>query len=102
MTLQCKAVTMQSIVKSCKRFTTVVINLLGWDVLSHAAYSPDMALSDRDLFRSVHHHFSDTHLSSVEKAEKSIAYFINSKPPLIYREGIRKLPEGNRSKKAAN
>jgi len=36
------------------------IFVLGWELLPHAMYSPDMAPSDYYLFRSLHHHLADT------------------------------------------
>jgi len=34
---------------------------LGWELLPHAVYSPDMASSDYYLFRSLQHHLANTH-----------------------------------------
>jgi len=40
---------------------------LGWKLLLHAAYSPDMAPSDYYLFRSLQHHLTDTHFVRFEE-----------------------------------
>jgi len=38
-----------------------IFALLSWELLPHAAYSPDIASSDYYLFRSLQHHLADTH-----------------------------------------
>jgi len=49
---------------------------LGWELLPHAAYSPDMAPSDYYLFRSLQHHLADTHFVRFEELRKCIDDFI--------------------------
>ena len=66
---------------------------LGWEVLSHPAYSPDLSPSHYHLFKSLQHHLADTHFDSTEEIEKSLVDFIDSKPPFFFRSGIRQLPE---------
>lgn len=66
---------------------------LGWEVLPHAAYSPDMAPSDYYLFRSLQHHLADSQFQNIEDVKKSIAKYIESKSPSFFRTGIRQLPE---------
>jgi len=39
---------------------------LGWKILSHAAYSSDLAPSDYHLFRFLQYHFSKFQFKSVE------------------------------------
>jgi len=68
------------------------IFVLGWELLPHAAYSPDMILFDYYLFRSLQHHLADTHFVRFEEIRKCIDDFIVSKPMSFY-QGIRKLPE---------
>jgi len=66
---------------------------VGWELLLHAAYSPDMAPSDCYLFRSLQHHLADTHFVRFGEIQKCIDDFIASKPVSFYRQGIRKLLE---------
>jgi len=66
---------------------------LSWELLPHAAYSPDMVLSDYYLFRSLQHHLADTHFVRFGEIRKCFDDFIASKPVYFYRQGIRKLPE---------
>jgi len=43
---------------------------LKWEVLPHPPYSPDIALSDYHLFRSMAHRLADQHLRSYEEEQK--------------------------------
>ena len=73
--------------------TLEVISAMGWEILPHAAYSPDLAPSDYHLFRSLQHYRVDSHFKSPVEVDKSIDDFINSKPPSFFRSGFRQLPE---------
>ena len=67
-----------------------IINL-GWAVLRHATYSPDVAPSDYDLFRSMAHRLAGIRCRKVEDIIKFMDDFIASKPASFYRDGIRML-----------
>jgi histone-lysine N-methyltransferase SETMAR len=73
--------------------TLETISNLGWEILPHAAYSPDLAPSDYHLFRSLQHHLTDSQFKSVEQIEKSLDEFIALTPTSFFRSGIRQLPE---------
>ncbi|EFN78930.1 Histone-lysine N-methyltransferase SETMAR, partial [Harpegnathos saltator] len=73
--------------------TKDTIMSLGWDVLQHPAYSPDIAPSDYYLFRSMQHALSDMHFQSVDEIRKWLDNFIMSKDVTFFRDGIRKLLE---------
>ena len=73
--------------------TSDALNSLGWKVLPHPDYSPDLAPSDFYLFRSLQNYLVDSHFKTFEEIEKCITDFIDSKPPWFYRQGIRHLPE---------
>ena len=46
------------------------IEAFSWEILSHAAYSPDLAPSDYYLFASMGHAVSDKHFTSYENVRK--------------------------------
>jgi len=66
---------------------------LGWELLPHTAYSPNMKPSYYYLFRSLQHHLTDTHFVRFGEIQKCIDDFIVSKPVSFYRQGICKLSE---------
>jgi len=53
---------------------------LGWELLPHATYSPDMASFDYYLFRSLQHYLADTHFVRFVEIRKCMDDFIASKP----------------------
>jgi len=40
---------------------------LGWEILPHATYSPDLASSNYHLFQSLQHYLSESQFKSVEQ-----------------------------------
>jgi len=71
--------------------STMEIFDLSWEILPHAAYSPDLTPSDYHLFQALQHHLVDSHFK--EEIERSIKKFIDSKQPSFFRNGIRQPPE---------
>lgn len=73
--------------------TQELIFSLGWEVVQHAAYSPDLAPSDYHLFRSMSSYLKDQRFTKVEDVRKWLDDYFASKPPSFYREGIHHLPD---------
>lgn len=72
--------------------TQLTIQDLGWEVLPHPAYSPDLAPSDFHLFRSMEHFLRNKKFENRKKLRNEVDHFFRSKPQTFYRNGIRQLP----------
>lgn len=66
---------------------------LGWEVLMHPPYSPDLAPSDYHLFRSLQNSLGGKKLADRRAAENHLVQFFASKPEKFYTDGIMKLRE---------
>ncbi|CAK9811656.1 Histone-lysine N-methyltransferase SETMAR [Anthophora quadrimaculata] len=64
---------------------------LGWEVLMHPPYSPDLAPSDYHLFRALQNFLSDKKLASREDCENRLLQFFANKDQDFYERGIMKL-----------
>ena len=69
------------------------IENLGWEVLPHAAYSPDLASSDYHLLRSMQHFFQEKIYTEVENIKKDLDSYFSSRPESFYKRRIQSLPE---------
>jgi len=70
------------------------LETLTWEVLSHPSYSPDIALSDYHLFRSMTHGPSEQHFTSYEDTKNCIdSLWIASEDEAFFRRSIHMLPE---------
>ena len=69
------------------------IEELGWRVLPHAPYSPDLAPSDYHLFRSMEHSLRNMQFVNINDVRKWVGDFFASKPATFYDTGIRNLRE---------
>jgi len=66
---------------------------LGWNVLPHPAYSPDLAPSDYYLFRSLQNSMNGKTFNNEETVKEHLDWFFADKPQTFYERGIMKLVE---------
>lgn len=65
----------------------------GWDVLTHPAYSPDLAPSDFHLFRSLQNSLNGKNFNSLVEIKNHLENFFAEKPEKFWKDGILKLHE---------
>ncbi|GFW67282.1 mariner Mos1 transposase [Trichonephila clavipes] len=68
------------------------LNALGWEVLGHPPYSPDIASSDYYLIRSLQNYITEKNFKSFESVSKTVANYFNSEEN-FYKIGIYMIPE---------
>lgn len=66
---------------------------LGWIVLPHPPYSPDLAPTDYHLFRSLADHLSDKIFDDEDHLKRDLNSFFTQKNPQFYENGILSLPK---------
>lgn len=65
---------------------------LGWEVLPHPAYSPDLAPSDFHLYRSLKHFLEGKKFNNKDDIQNQLHIFFTSKPQSFFYDGIHQLP----------
>ncbi|CAK9818965.1 Histone-lysine N-methyltransferase SETMAR [Anthophora quadrimaculata] len=65
---------------------------LGWDVLPHPPYSPDLVPSDFHLFRFLQNFLNGKKFDSMEACKDYVDQFIVQKDAIFWKNGIHKLP----------
>lgn len=75
------------------KFTRDKIRQLGWEVLPHPPYSPDIAPSDYHLFRSLQDFLDGKRFTDYDNVKKGVSEFFDSKSTDFYRAGIEQLPK---------
>lgn len=73
--------------------TKEVLAELGWEILPHPPYSPDLAPSDYHVFASMGHALSKQRFTNYEEVREWLENWFGTKPEDFFRRGIRKLPE---------
>ena len=66
---------------------------LGWDVLPHPPYSPDLAPSDYFLFRSLQNSLNGKNFNNDDDIKSYLIQFFANKNQKFYERGIIMLPE---------
>ena len=66
---------------------------LGWDVLPHPPYSPDLAPSDYHLFRSLQNFLNERKFQDDNEVKTELEQFFALKNKDFYEKGIMILPE---------
>ena len=66
---------------------------LGWEVLPHSPYSPDLAPSDYRLFRALKQNLRDKDFNDQAQLEPVVTRLFDSQPASFWRKGIRDLPK---------
>lgn len=75
------------------KLTREKILKLGWEVLPHAPYSPDMAPTDYYLFRALQAHLKHKSFINIEQIQNEIQFYFSSLPSTFFRDGIYSLVE---------
>ena len=70
----------------------VKIQELGWEVLPHPPYSPDLALLDYHLLRDIQVTLEGVHFNDEEEVKTWLTNYFDSNPRIFYDRGIRSLP----------
>ena len=66
---------------------------LGWKVMLHPSYSPDLEPSDHYLFRSLPNSLNGKTSNDDEAVKSHLVQFFSDKDQKFYERGIMKLPE---------
>lgn len=75
------------------RQTQIKLQQMGWEILEHPPYSPDISPTDFHLFRSLEHWIRGKKFANREEIETSLSDFFASKERSWYRRGIMLLEE---------
>ncbi len=73
--------------------TKDTIKELGWEVMAHPAWSPDLAPSDYALFRSLKDNIAEKQFEDQDDLKNYLNHFFASKSPKFYADAIRELPK---------
>ena len=74
------------------QLTQQKIEQLGWEVLPHPPWSPDLAPSDYHLFRSLRHHLCNKHHEDFDEIKADLTAFFELQSASFYKRGIELLP----------
>lgn len=74
------------------KLTQQKIEQLGWEVLSHPSWSPDLAPSNYHLFRYLRHHLCNKHYEDSDEIKADLTDFFELQSASFYKRGIELLP----------
>lgn len=74
--------------------TLKILTELGWEILTHPPYSPDIVPSDDHVFPSLQSHPNGKELKSFDGVKTCTEASFESKSAAFYAFGINKLKEG--------
>lgn len=74
------------------KITTKKLVDLGWKVLPHPPYSPDLAPADYHLYRSLNNYFKGKIFKNNKEIKNDISAFFASKNAKFFKSGIEALP----------
>ncbi|GFX61640.1 histone-lysine N-methyltransferase SETMAR [Trichonephila clavipes] len=75
----------------CARKTLERINGLGWEVLPHPPYSPDIAPTEFHLFRSMQHFLTNKNIQNLDDLKNAIFRYFSEKPINFFRSSVGNL-----------
>jgi histone-lysine N-methyltransferase SETMAR len=73
------------------KMTQSKIEKLGWKVLPHAPYSPDLAPTDYHLFRSMEHSLREMPFDNVQEVKNWVGDYFKTQPEEFFSDGIQNL-----------
>jgi histone-lysine N-methyltransferase SETMAR len=73
------------------RATIEALETLKFEVLSHLAYSPDLAPSDFHFFPHLKRDLNGTHFTSDDEVKQAVASWIKQRTPECFTDGMRNL-----------
>ena len=73
------------------KITQHKIEELGWELLPHPPYSPDLAPSDYHLFRSMQHFLEEKKFKNSEEVKIWVSSYFDSRPAGFFADGIHSL-----------
>jgi hypothetical protein len=76
-----------------ENITKAAIQELDWEIISHPPYSPDLALSDWHLFRSLSNNLRGVSFNTDAELQNWLSEFFTAKPADFFKRGIENLPE---------
>ena len=75
------------------KMTSEKLANLGWEVLPHPPYSPDLAPTDFHLFRALQNHIANMQFNHTDHIITELETFFKEKPQSFYAHGIESLQQ---------